>query len=202
MTAGPDPGRESLVPFRANAVDGGRDVSKYVLDRLFPVDVEEQPALGVEVEQWLRLDVEYLEPVRNGGLGVVGAAFPLGASQESAAQLVVADAEVDDRLEFDSLDLPGHRVRLFGLSECPGKAIEHVPAVRGCLDHGRGKHLEHELVRYEVAPLQVVGGDAPDPRATAHLGAQESPTRKMRDAVVTSQFLRLRALPGPRIRHQ
>ena len=58
------------------AVDGGYDVGEHLLNRLSPVDFEEDAALGVETEQWLCLRFEDLESARDAGLGVVAAPFP------------------------------------------------------------------------------------------------------------------------------
>lgn len=167
-----------------------------------PLISRSSPRSGIEGEQRLCLEVEHLETVGDGGLGVVSAPFLVGASQEPVSQLVVADAEMHDSLELDSLDLLGRRVCLLGLAECPRKTVEYVSAVFSRLEHGLGQHLEHKLVRYEIAPLQVVSGHSSNLRPTSHFGAQESSAGQVRDAVVSSQFRRLRAFPGPRVRHQ
>ena len=163
---------ESLVPTGAEAVDGGRDVSEHFLDRLFAVDVDEQSASGVEAEERLRLCVEYLETVCYAKLGVIDTTFPLGPSQESVAQLVAADREMDNSLEFNSRDFLGYSVRFFGLAQRPREAIKYVPAVGSCLEYRRGQDLEHQPVRYEIAPLQVVSCDPPDLGAVRHLSTQ------------------------------
>jgi len=165
-----------LSDFRASigtqVVNSGRDVGEDLLDRLFAIDVDEQPTLSVEVEERLCLGVEHLEPMQNDVVAVVRAPFPVGANPEPVAQLVGADSEMDDSLEFDTFDLLGQRVGLFGLTQCPREAVEYVSAIANRLEHRNGQHLEDHVVRYEIAPLQVVSGDPPDPRAVSHLGAQ------------------------------
>jgi hypothetical protein len=110
--------------------------------------------------------------MRYGKLGVVDTTFPLGASPESVAQLVAADRQMDNSLELNPRDLLGYSVRFFGLAQRPREAIKYVPAMASCLEYRGGQHLEHQLVRYEIAPLQVVSCDPPDLGAVRHLSTQ------------------------------
>ena len=61
----------------AEVVNSGRDVGEDPLDRLFAIDVDEQPALCVKGEERLCLCVEHFEPMHNDALAVVGAPFPV-----------------------------------------------------------------------------------------------------------------------------
>jgi hypothetical protein len=94
---------------------------------------------------------------------------------------------------------PGRELRRGGgLREGPREAVQDVPAARGCLDHDRGQHVEHDLVGDEIT-AGLTGRDlAAGGRVGPGFGAQQVTRGDVPGAGPGRQPLALGALAGPR----
>ena len=184
--------------FGFQRVDGCHDVSEHLVGVLVAVDLDDQAASSVEIQERCRLGLIDAKAVVDRGLHVVGASLLPGPAQEPAAKFVAAHLEVNDRLQLDALDLLRHPVRLLGLAKGAGEPVEHVATVSRRLENGAGDHLQHHLVGHQVASPQVVRGDLPDRCPAFDFSSEKIPAGQVGDLVVGGQELGLGALSGTR----
>ena len=154
------------------------------------------PVDAVVLDDRLRLGVVDLEPLLDQLGRVVGAALQLRTAERALHADLVRDVEEQDRVE-PALDAGEHAVERLGLREVAREPVEHEPRLRIGLRQALLDHRDRQLVGHELPRCH----DLADPhaelgslglRSTEHVAG-----RDVRNAVLRSDALCLRALPGP-----
>ena len=137
--------------------------------------------------------VEDAQPVLDGVLVVVRAAFGVGPGQDATHELVPRHVEVDDGVRAGAAVL-GQPARLDGLLDRAREAVEQVAVAVGGLLHPGHDQIDDHRVGHEVAAAHDLLGLAADRGAVLDLGPQQVTGRQMLDVQPLRQALALRAL--------
>src|SRR6185437_2034564 len=115
-------------------------------------------------------------------------------ARKAPKKLAVFDLEIDDDGLAETLALKD-AVELFGLLQCPRKAIEHKSFGGVRLRKPLFHHPHHQIVGHEIAALHDRPDDLAERRAAANGVAKHVASGKMRHAIALRNSLRLSALP-------
>jgi hypothetical protein len=144
------------------AFERTQDVRVDLLLLLFAIDLNDQPASTIERKKWFGFDEVDLEPVRHNFLGVIVSSIAFGPVEQASHELDTCHIQVHHCLELDAFQLIRSLVCGFGLLEVPRESIEHVSAVTTRFDDWLGQDLEYQLIGYEVAASEILGGRPPN----------------------------------------
>jgi len=103
-----------------------------------------------------------------------------------------------DGLQLDGRILFCDSIRGLGLVEVSWETIEHVAAILCCLDQRLSKYLKYQIVRYQVAPTNVLDCLSSYFGICRDLLTQQLPAREVRNPVMVGKLGCLRALAGAR----
>ena len=99
-----------------------------------------------------------------------------------------------DGLQLDGRILFCDSIRGLGLVEVSWETIEHVAAIRCRLDQRLSKYLKYQIVRYQVAPTNILDCLSSYFGICRNFPAQQLSARKVRDPIVLGKLGRLRSL--------
>src|SRR6185295_12966183 len=193
-----------------------------VIDAALGVDRAQHALLRVVIDERLRILVVFGEPLRDGGLVVVGALHELmsltrlraglpgrhrrgedvehlaavlarAPSGDALRELAVVDVEQHDGVERLA-GLAEHSAQGLCLHDRAGKPIENEAALRVGLREPLADDAEHRLIVHQLAEVHEGLGMQAERRTVLHGGAQQIPRGNLRNGMAHGETLRLRAL--------
>jgi hypothetical protein len=170
------------------------DCPKYPIDILIAVDIQDQSSFTIEAQERLGIGGKHLEPVCHDVLGIVDASLLDSPREQSPREFRERDFKMHHCLQLNRRSLLRHPVSRLGLVEVSWESIEHIPAIAGRLNQRLSEYLEYQVVRYQIAPPNVLDCLPPYFGICCNFVTQQLPARKVRDPVVVSKLGCLGAL--------
>src|SRR6195952_5230760 len=184
-----------------DVLEGLEDPLGDLVDLTHAVDLDEQAAVTVDLDQRLGLLEVELLTAADDVLGVVGATVGLGTREQALDELLAVDGEHDHGVEGVTSVLD-HPVELLHLRERARVAVEQEPRLGVGLVDAVAHHQVGDLVGDVLAGVHVLLGLAAELGALGAGGAEDVTGRDRRNAGVVGDDRGLGALAGPRGAHQ